>query len=184
MSSRIGFPALAAVAIAAGCGGSLGGAPPPDYARALRGAPQPLAALYSQADELLPGGRAAFEKRLKALRGYPVVVNVWASWCGDCMYEFPFLQKASARFGTRVAFVGVDSEDSESGAAAWLGEAPVPYPSYLDPRHELARSYEAIGLPVTAFYDRRGKLAWIKQGSYRDAAELEGEVEKLALEAS
>jgi len=55
----------------------------------------------------------------------------------------------------------------------WLGEAPAPYPSYTDPHHELAQSYKVLGLPDTAFYNRRGQLVWLKQGNYRDAKELE-----------
>ncbi len=133
---------------------------------------------------MLPGGNDALEKRLKRLRGYPVVVNLWASWCGNCRFEFPLLQKLSARFGTRVAFVGVDSGDSDAAAATWLREAPVPYPSYADPHHETADSLKVIGLPDTAFYDRRGKLVFLKQGAYRDENELEGQIEKLLMEKS
>jgi thiol-disulfide isomerase/thioredoxin len=188
MNARARLIALPAVActtalLATGCGGSSGSAPP-DYAKALRGAPTPLAKLYSQANQLLPGGKAAFEKRLAALRGYPVVVNIWASWCGGCLFEFPLFQKLSARLGTKVAFIGVDSEDSNDAATTWLGESPVPYPSYSDPHHELAQSYGTIGLPDTAFYNRQGKRVWLKQGNYRDVEELEGEIKKHLLEAS
>ena len=175
--------ACAMALLPAGCGGS-SGSTPPDYAKALRGAPAPLAQLYSQANQLLPGGKAAFEKRLKRLRGYPVVVNIWASWCGGCLFEFPILQKLSARFGTRVAFIGIDSQDSDAAATTWLREAPVPYPSYTDPNHELAQSFGAIGLPGTAFLDRSGKLVWLKQGNYRDEKELEAEIKRYALDAS
>lgn len=40
----------------------------------------------------------AFKARLEALRGHPVVVNQWASWCGPCRYEFPFFQKLAGRY--------------------------------------------------------------------------------------
>ncbi len=95
----------------------------------------------------------------RTLRGFPVVVNVWASWCGPCRFEFPTLQKLSARYGKRVAFLGVNSQDSDDAARTFLAEAPVPYPSYTDPDKEIARSIGAdLGLPDTAFYDRNGKL--------------------------
>ena len=162
--------------MAAGCGSSSGGdygGKHPDYARRWPARRAPLAALHGQANELLPGGADAYEKRIAALQGYPVVVNVWASWCGPCRFEFPVLQKLSARYGKRVAFLGVDAEDSDDAAETFLAEAPVPYPSYTDPDKEIADSLGAsLGLPDTAFYDRRGKLVYLKQGPYADEAEL------------
>jgi len=180
--------ALALLAFAAtGCGSSQseeGDRQPPDYERALAGAPAPLGALHEQAGELLPGGVDAYEKRIAALRGYPIVVNVWASWCGPCRFEFPVLQKLSARYGKRVAFLGVDSQDSADAASTFLREEPVPYPSYSDPDEEIADSLGAtLGLPDTAFYDRRGELVYLKQGPYAEDAELEADVRRYSLES-
>lgn len=168
-----------------GCGGSGdegSGGPHPNYEKALAGAPAPLAALHEQANELLSGGVDAYEERITELRGYPVVVNVWASWCGPCRFEFPVLQKLSARYGKEVAFLGVDSEDSEDAAATFLREEPVPYPSYSDPDKDIAESLGATrGFPDTAFYDRSGELVYLKQGPYSDDAELEADVRRYAL---
>jgi thiol-disulfide isomerase/thioredoxin len=175
----------ASALLAAGCGASQGGdygGEHPDYEKALAGAPAPLAALHRQANELLPGGRDAFERRIASLRGYPVVVNVWASWCGPCRFEFPHLQQASAAYGKRVAFLGVDSQDSDDAAATFLSEAPVPYPSYTDPDEEIKESLGAgFGLPDTAFYDRRGELVYLKQGPYSKASELHDDIGRCAL---
>jgi cytochrome c biogenesis protein CcmG/thiol:disulfide interchange protein DsbE len=182
------LPALIALLLSALLGGGCGaaesggaGGSHPDYAKALAGSPPPLAALHKQANELLPGGRDAYEKRIAELRGYPVVVNVWASWCGPCRFEFPVLQKLSARYGKRVAFLGLNSEDSEDAAATFLREEPVPYPSYSDPDKEVFESLGAVGFPDTAFYDRSGELVHLKQGPYRDDAELEADVRRYAL---
>lgn len=173
-------------AVLAGCGGSAGeaegGGGHPDYARALAGAPAPLAALYKGGDRLLPGGKRAFERQIAALHGYPVVVNVWASWCGPCRFEFPTLQALSARFGKQVAFIGVNSEDSADAARTFLSEAPLPYPSYSDPDKEIKDSLGAgFGLPDTAFYDRRGKLVFLKQGPFSDQDEMRADLERYAL---
>jgi len=178
---------LIAALAAAGCGGSGGdstGSSHPDYAQALKGAPAPLGALHEQEGELLPGGTAAFEKRIAELRGYPVVANVWASWCGPCQFEFPVLQKLSARYGKQVAFIGVNSEDDEAAAKTFLREEPVPYPSYTDGDKAIARSLGAsVGLPDTAFFDRQGKLIYLKQGPYAHDSELEEDVKRYALES-
>lgn len=183
---RIGLFALALALLgASGCGSSGGGdygGAHPDYERALAGSPPPLAALHAQANKLLPGGTDAYEKRIAALKGYPVVANIWASWCGPCRFEFPTLQKLAARYGKRVAFLGVNSQDSAEDAETFLAEAPVPYPSYTDPGKGLIESLGGLGgLPDTAFYDRNGELLFLKQGPYADDSELEADVRRYAL---
>ena len=169
---------------AGGCGteseGDRGGKHP-DYAKALAGAPPPLASLYRQGNELLPGGLDAYERRIEALRGYPVVVNAWASWCGPCRFEFPALQQVSAEYGKRVAFLGVDSQDSTEEAMEFLAEEPVPYPSYSDPDEEIANELGGRGLPATAFYDREGELVFLQQKPYAEHSELRADVERYAL---
>ena len=176
---------LVTVLALAGCGSSQGGdygGQHPDYAKALAGSPAPLAALHRQADRLLPGGKDAYEARIAALHGYPAVVNVWASWCGPCRFEFPHFQQAAARFGKRVAFLGIDSQDSDDAASTFLEEAPVPYPSYTDPDQGIADALGAsLGKPDTAFYDRHGNLVYLKQGPYTDPGELRADIERYAL---
>lgn len=174
---------IAAIALAAaGCGSSEESADHPDYAKALAGAPAPLAAIHEQANRLLGGGVEAYERRIEALRGYPAVVNVWASWCGPCRFEFPHFQRAAARYGKRVAFLGVDTQDSDDAARTFLREKPVPYPSYTDPDEEIIAAIGAgLGLPNTAFYDRRGELVHLKQGPYVDEEGLRADIERHAL---
>jgi cytochrome c biogenesis protein CcmG, thiol:disulfide interchange protein DsbE len=190
--NSVAKPILAAIAllatiVLAACGDEGGGngdygGPAPDYASALADAPPRLAALYEQANELLPGGVDAFRAELDSLRGHPVVVNKWASWCGPCRAEFPHFQAVSAELGDRVAFLGVDSEDSADAAATFLGEYPVPYPSFSDPDGEIAAEIEAtLGFPATVFYDRDGKLVHVRQGPYTSEEELRAEVRRYAL---
>lgn len=179
--------AVAALAVlVASCGttegGGLGGRHP-DYDRMLAGSPPPLAALHSQGNVLLPGGIEAYEARIAQLHGHPVVVNLWASWCGPCRLEFPLFQQVAAREGKRVAFLGINMEDSDSHARAFLEEAPVPYPSYTDSDASIAESVSTRrGLPQTAFYDRNGTLTFVKVGPYENAAELERDIQLHAVE--
>jgi cytochrome c biogenesis protein CcmG/thiol:disulfide interchange protein DsbE len=175
-----------AVLLGSGCGDSGGGngdGSHPNYARALAGSPPALAALHKQANDLLPGGKNAYEQRIADLRGYPVVVNVWASWCGPCREEFPILQELSAEYGKRVAFLGVNTEDGNDTAATFLREEPVPYPSYTDPDKDVFDALDAVGLPDTAFYDRSGELVYLKQGPYAEDSELEADLRRYALKS-
>jgi cytochrome c biogenesis protein CcmG/thiol:disulfide interchange protein DsbE len=159
-----------------------GGCSAGEHARALAGSPPALAALHEQANELLPGGVDAYRRRIEALDGYPVVVNIWASWCGPCRLEFPALQSLSARHGKQVAFIGVNKENSVAAARTFLREAPVPYPSYSDPDSAIAEEIGAPrGLPHTAYYDRRGGLCFLKQGPYLEHGELAADVRRFAV---
>lgn len=172
---------LALLVTVAGCGSSSGGdTTHPDYKKALKGAPAPLAGLYTEANKLLPGGKEAFEKRVGEL-GYPVVANVWASWCAPCRYEFPLFQEVSAKWGKKVGFIGIDSEDSEKEAENWLKDHPVPYPSYFETGYEIPASLKINGRPDTAFYNRKGELVYLRRGPYTDAADLEEDIKKYAL---
>jgi cytochrome c biogenesis protein CcmG, thiol:disulfide interchange protein DsbE len=181
-------PHLAAVLCAIGlaaCGDDGGdgtGSATPDYERALAGAPPALARLYEQPNKLLSGGVDAFERRLAELRGHPVVVNKWASWCGPCRAEFPFLQQAAARYGKRIAFLGVDSDDSEDAAEQFLSEFPVPYPSFFDPDQEIAASFNArLGFPSTAFYSPAGEVVFLRQGGYASQEDLFADIRRYSL---
>ena len=120
--------------------------------RALKGAPPPLAALHRQANELLGGGADAFRERLGELKGYPVVVNKWASWCPPCRSEFPHFQRQAIERGREVAFLGVNSNDNADDARDFLADFPVPYPSYEDPDLAVASVFKGqLAFPTTAF---------------------------------
>ncbi len=145
----------------------------------LAGAPAPLAALHDQSSELLDGGVPAFEKRLAALKGHPVVINKWASWCGPCRAEFPAFQELATKRGKEIAFLGVNAHDSGNKARDFLAEYPVPFPSYVDPDEKIAREIEApANYPITVFVDAKGKTEFVHQGGYTSAAALAADVEQ------
>jgi cytochrome c biogenesis protein CcmG, thiol:disulfide interchange protein DsbE len=144
------------------------------------GAPPPLAALRERVNELVPGGPKAFDAQLRALRGHPVVVNMWASWCDPCQFELPFLQREAVRRAAEVAFLGINVADARSAAQRMAARYPMPYPSFEDPRDALFRRYGARGLPATAFYDARGKLAFVHQGVFSTQAKLAEAIDRYA----
>jgi cytochrome c biogenesis protein CcmG/thiol:disulfide interchange protein DsbE len=147
--------------------------------RSLADAPPPLDRLYRQANQLLRGGKPAFDRRLEQLAGRPVVVNKWASWCGPCRSEFPLFQAVATQRGKEVAFVGVDGSDKPPAAHEFLAAHPLPYPSYDDPRETIARSISApANYPITVFIDRRGNTAFVHQGSYRSRRDLTDDIDR------
>ncbi len=148
----------------------------------LIGSPPALAALHAQAGELLDGGSQALHARLAELRGEALVVNKWASWCGPCQSEFAAFQHASVDLGRRVAFIGIDSqESSRADGEAFLRSHPVGYPSYYDHSGALGEQItDSSFMPVTVFYDRAGHR-YIHQGPYLSLEKLEADIERYAL---
>jgi cytochrome c biogenesis protein CcmG/thiol:disulfide interchange protein DsbE len=178
--------ALACAAVTAcGGGGPRSAAPSRAAQRAgLAGSPAGLASLHGQANRLLGGGVTAFRARLAALRGYPVVVNKWASWCGPCQSEFPVFQQAAVRYGRRVAFIGIDGKDGTGSASAFLHQFPVTYPSYTDPHESIAQAYQASTYyPQTLFFGRSGHAQYVYDhaGPYQSASALERDIRRYVL---
>jgi cytochrome c biogenesis protein CcmG, thiol:disulfide interchange protein DsbE len=146
--------------------------------RELAGAPAPLAALHEQSSRLLPGGVDAFRKRLEELKGQPIVINKWASWCRPCRAEFPIFQQVATERGKEIAFLGVNAADKRPAAERFLAERPLPYPSYEDSGEQIARSLEAPKyFPMTVFVDPRGKT-FTHTGEYHSRAELEADLDR------
>jgi cytochrome c biogenesis protein CcmG/thiol:disulfide interchange protein DsbE len=147
----------------------------------LDGAPPALAALHRQANQFLAGGRKNLNARLRDLRGHPVVVNVWGSWCGPCRVELPILQRASLDWGRRVAFLGVDSKDNRESAKQLLADIPVTYPSLDDSDAKIFNGYKLLAAPSTIYYDAAGEQTYVHQGQYLDRAQLDADIRRYAL---
>ena len=175
---------LASTLVLAACGAqdrSSGAAGPTDGA--ARASPYALSELRDQAGQLLDGGPKAFTARLGRLRGHPVVVTQWASWCGPCRYEFPFFAREAAKLNGRVAFLGVNSQDGRDNARTFLREHPVPYPHYFDPDASVARVFRGgRAFPTTAFYAASGRLVYTHVGAYASEAKLAGEIQRYAVD--
>jgi thiol-disulfide isomerase/thioredoxin len=173
--------AIALALALSGCGSEPKSAAPSAArtSRLLAGSPTALGSLHSQSAQLLNGGTTAFKARLASLKGHPVVVNKWASWCGPCRAEFPLFQKLSVDLGKRVGFLGVNSNDNSTDARNFLKRYPVSYPSYEDPDSKIAEVFNGIAtFPATAFYDAGGTLQYMHQGQYQSEQKLRADIRR------
>jgi cytochrome c biogenesis protein CcmG/thiol:disulfide interchange protein DsbE len=102
---------------------------------------------------------------LGALRGRPVVLNFWASWCIPCRAEFPLLASKEAEHADDgLAVVGVLYRDDATSARAFRDKAGATWPTVLDPDGATARDYRVAAPPQTYFIDRDGVVRSIQIG--------------------
>jgi cytochrome c biogenesis protein CcmG/thiol:disulfide interchange protein DsbE len=94
---------------------------------------------------------------LQRLRGRPVVVNFWASWCGPCTREAPLLRHAAAQTRGRVVFIGIDMHDSTTDARSFLRRHDIRY-TVVRGNDQLVNGYGVIGLPETLYLDAHGNV--------------------------
>jgi thiol-disulfide isomerase/thioredoxin len=144
--------AAAAVLLLAACGPP--GTPAPREPEA-----QPASLLPRDRLELPEFGFEEFRKLLVELRGIPVVVNIWGSWCPPCQVEAPDLARVSREFEGRVQFLGVDILDDRRAARDFILAFDWPYPSVFDPDGEIRDRLGYVGQPITVIYGRDGQVA-------------------------
>jgi cytochrome c biogenesis protein CcmG/thiol:disulfide interchange protein DsbE len=101
-----------------------------------------------------------FQRMIEELRGTPVVVNFWGSWCPPCRLEAPDLAEAAKRYEGRVQFIGVDILDNRPAARDFILASDWQYPSVFDPQGEIRDGLGYVGQPITLIYDREGALAF------------------------
>jgi cytochrome c biogenesis protein CcmG, thiol:disulfide interchange protein DsbE len=117
--------------------------------------------------------------RLAELRGRPVVVNFWASWCVPCRKEAPELARFDREMGTQARLVGVDFQDAKADALAFIREFSWQFPNVRDPHGKLAGQYGLAGLPTTYVIDDHGRIARSLTGAqtFQKLVRAVGEVE-------
>jgi cytochrome c biogenesis protein CcmG/thiol:disulfide interchange protein DsbE len=181
--------AVLAVLLPAGCGTDDSDLDPgnaadaPDYTQMVDAAPPKLASIYdAEGGQLRGEGLADYERQIAELEGYPIVVNKWASWCGPCREEFPYFQQEAARRGDEVAFLGLNSDDSDDAATTFLRDHPVPYVSVSDPDKEIANSLATVNFPATIFYNADGEKVFVHEGLYTSSADLAADIDRYAVD--
>lgn len=113
---------------------------------------------------------------LAAERGHVVFLNVWATWCGPCRSEMPFLQSLQDQYASRgLKVIGVSVDESGTAAvSAFLASQKIRYPSAIDPEGHVANILQTTVLPTSVLIDRTGHIAW------RDSGAMPGPVPALS----
>jgi cytochrome c-type biogenesis protein len=144
------------VAAAIGCAG--GNEPP---ARVEVGVEAP-----SYAARNLSGDSVSLAK----MRGKPVLLNVWATWCLPCKEEIPYLESLHGKHaaqGLQIVGVSVDARGDESKITEFARDFRMTYPIWRDPDERVNSRFLAIGVPSTYLIDRDGVLRWKHLGTLR-----------------
>ena len=109
--------------------------------------------------------------KLSDLRGKPVVLNLWASWCSPCKQEMPGFQAVCDKYAGQVEFmmVNLTGQDKIEDAKAFLADAGYTFPVYYDTDNAAAMNYSTGSIPTTIFIDKDGNLVTYAIGAIDEA---------------
>jgi cytochrome c biogenesis protein CcmG/thiol:disulfide interchange protein DsbE len=166
--SRLFWSFLMAAAFVAGAAWIWAGRVPEGANRPAAGLPPAPAIGHPAPDFTLPTV-AGDTFTLSALRGKPVILNFWATWCPPCRAELPELEAAHERYAGQVIVVGVNQMEPAANVAAFAGQIGLAFPLPLDAQGDVSRQYAVRSLPTTFFVDREGVIRRIQTGALTEA---------------
>lgn len=106
---------------------------------------------------------------LSALKGKPVVIDFWATWCGPCRHAVPELVKLYREFNPKgVLFLGVALDDTPDSVARFQKDDSIPYPILLG-TNDVAKAYQVAGIPMLVLLDKEGQIAYHEVGFEPDS---------------
>lgn len=98
-------------------------------------------------------------RKLSAFRGKPLIINVWASWCGPCRQEMGSLERLSRRYGGRqFNVVGISTDDYRNDATAFLHQSHTTFTNFIDRNLAMENMLGADHIPLTLLVDARGRI--------------------------
>ncbi len=106
-------------------------------------------------------------RMLAELRGKPLIINVWASWCGPCRSEMGSLEQLSRRFGGKqFNIIGVSTDDDGNAAYSFIMNSGITFDNYLDKNLTLENMLGAETIPLTLLVDPKGKVLKKVRGAH------------------
>ena len=106
---------------------------------------------------------------LSELRGQPVILNFWATWCAPCRQETPHFQAFHERHGADMVLLGINQRESAADVTNFVDEYAMSYPVLLDSDGSVYDAYQVFGLPTTWFVDSDGVLTAVAPGGVTEA---------------
>jgi peroxiredoxin len=119
---------------------------------------------------------------LRDFRGQPVLLNFWATWCGPCRYEMPFIQKVYDErndYSPPLVVLAINSGEAPSLARDFIESNDYSFPVLLDTSQEVFIAYNLRYFPTTFFIDGNGIIEVIKVGAFSGVAEIEANLSKI-----
>jgi thiol-disulfide isomerase/thioredoxin len=113
-------------------------------------------------------------KRFSDYKGKPLIINVWASWCGPCRDEMGSLQRLAQRYnGKQFNIIGISTDDDHKAAAAFIRESKVTFENFIDSNVFLENMLGANTIPLTILVDAQGRVLEKARGAYEwDSQEI------------
>lgn len=106
-------------------------------------------------------------RKFSEYHGKPLIINVWASWCGPCRAEMGSLERLSRRFGGKqLNVIGISTDDDASAAAAFITQSKITFENYIDSKLLLENMLGANTIPLTVLVDSRGRVVEKIRGSH------------------
>ncbi len=104
-------------------------------------------------------GLTVADKKLSAYRGKPLIINVWASWCGPCRDEMGTLDRLARRYGGKqFNVIGISTDDYRDRALGFMQESRTSFPNYIDSQLFMENMLGANRIPLTLLVDSRGNV--------------------------
>ncbi len=117
---------------------------------------------------------------LKDLKGKPVLINFWATRCGPCVYEMPFLQEIHDEWSSKgVVLLAINNGESLARISQFMQYYNLSLTILLDPKAEVAQKYRVLGIPMTFFIDKDGIIQEKVIGAFPNKAEIEARLNKI-----